>query len=106
MNDQILGIDTDGDGYLPQEDCNVSDAGINPAASEICDAIDNNCNGAVDEGNPGGGAACSTGLPGVCAAGTTSCQAGTLACAQNVSPSPEVCDGLDNNCDGIVDNGC
>ena len=103
---QILGIDTDGDGYLPEDDCDVSNASIYPGAPEVCDGLDNNCDGMVDDGNPGGGAACNTGQPGVCAAGTTSCQGGVLSCTQNTAPSPEVCDGLDNNCDGAVDEGC
>jgi hypothetical protein len=75
------------------------------ASTEVCDNLDNNCNGAVDEGNPGGGAACSTGKLGVCAAGTTTCTAGVVSCVQNVQPSTEVCDGKDNNCDGTVDEG-
>ena len=61
----------------------------------------------VDEGNPGGGAACNTGLLGVCAAGTLQCQGGVLVCVPNNSPSTEICgDGLDNDCDGLVDEGC
>ncbi len=75
------------------------------ASAEVCDGLDNNCNGSVDEGNPGGGGACSTGLQGVCSAGTRQCQTGALRCVQNVMSSAEVCDGLDNNCNGVVDDG-
>lgn len=72
---------------------------------ELCDGKDNNCNGASDEGNPGGGMLCNTGNLGVCAPGVTACVTGALVCNQNVQPSAEVCDALDNNCDGIIDNG-
>ena len=64
---------------------------------EVCDGLDNNCSGAVDEGNPGGGAACSTGLLGVCSAGTQTCTNGVLGCRQTTQPSAELCtDSLDN----------
>src|SRR5262249_53299990 len=77
------------------------------SSPEICDNKDNNCNGTTDEGNPGGGAACNTGLQGVCSAGTVTCTAGSLTCKQNVMSSAEVCgDSLDNDCNGVVDNGC
>src|SRR5262249_3330580 len=65
----------------------------------------NDCNGKVDDGNPGGGAACNTGQPGVCAAGTTTCQSGSIVCNPNTPSSPEICDNLDNNCDGQTDEG-
>ena len=86
----------------------VCNANIAPGTvPETCDGKDNNCDGFVDNGNPGGGIACASGLPGVCAAGTTACIAGAVACNPNVSPGtvPETCDGKDNNCDGVVDNG-
>ena len=74
------------------------------AMPEICNNLDDNCNGAVDEGNPGGGIACSTGQQGVCAAGTTQCVSHAIACLPNTAASPEICDnGLDDNCAGGVD---
>ena len=43
--------DADGDGFLVcQGDCNDLDPSVNPDAAELCDAIDNNCNGLTDEG--------------------------------------------------------
>ena len=77
----------------------------NGAAAEVCDAQDNNCSGASDEGNPGGGGGCSTGQSGVCSPGTNQCTAGAVVCVRNVAPSMESCDGLDNDCDGTPDDG-
>jgi len=42
--------DLDGDGYVLTEDCADMDATISPAAAEICDGLDNNCNSEIDEG--------------------------------------------------------
>ncbi len=43
-------IDNDGDGASDAEDCNDDDPTINPYAEELCDGIDNDCNGTVDDG--------------------------------------------------------
>ncbi len=78
---------------------------ITAASTEVCDGLDNDCNGQADDGNPGGGGACNTGMPGACSAGTNACTGGMLVCTANTSPSAEVCDGVDNDCNGAVDNG-
>lgn len=44
------GPDADGDGYGEDQDCDDNDATVNPGAAEVCDDLDNNCDGEVDEG--------------------------------------------------------
>ena len=44
------GVDGDGDGFLDTEECNDGNANINPGATEVCDEVDNNCDGQIDEG--------------------------------------------------------
>jgi hypothetical protein len=54
----------------------------------------------------GGGEACDTGKPGVCAHGLTDCGAASdRACKQVTPATVEQCDGLDNDCNGVVDDG-
>ena len=84
-------------------DCNDDDPAINPEAAEVCDAQDNNCDEATDEGDPGGGLVCVTGLPGACSSGVTACEGGRVICRPSASTVPETCDGVDNNCNGWVD---
>jgi hypothetical protein len=69
----------------------------------VCDGLDNDCDDVVDNGNPGGGATCGATDVGECSFGTTACQDGGIVCVGDVGPAAEVCDGLDNNCDGAVD---
>jgi MYXO-CTERM domain-containing protein len=81
-----------------------------PAVNEICnDGIDNNCDGRVDEGcecQPGETRACGTD-EGECRAGTQRCSPDGRwgNCEGGQPPVPEICDGLDNNCNGTLDDG-
>lgn len=46
----MLAVDGDSDGFDPPEDCNDGLRSANPAAQEICDGWDNDCDGLIDEG--------------------------------------------------------
>jgi len=107
--------DGDKDGYPEDQynfsgsDCNDQDPDIHPGAVEFCDGLDNDCNKKTDFN----WLDCYTGpfgtiLVGECKAGIRSCVDGTLTdCLDQVIPQEEVCgDGLDNDCDHAVDEGC
>ncbi|MBT9554918.1 MAG: hypothetical protein IV100_02765 [Myxococcales bacterium] len=75
---------------------------------EKCNGLDDNCDGTTDEGNPGGGMLCSTGLLGICGNGITNCEGQSgVGCMPLVAPGllAESCNGLDDDCDGFVDEG-
>ena len=106
--------DDDGDGYDAEEDCDDNNSVVNPAAEEICDGVDNNCDGTVDEG------VTTTFYEDADADGFGNPDSNTEACEQpsgyvpigndcddtNPDAMPggiEVCDGVDNDCDGDTD---
>jgi hypothetical protein len=100
----------DGDGGGTGDGGDVIDAGPPGDACvttgiEICDGLDNDCNGTADDGDLAGtGDACSTD-EGECVAGTTACVDGDIVCQGGVFPVTETCNGLDDDCDGEDDNG-
>lgn len=75
--------------------------------SEVCDGLDNDCNGTPDDGNPGSNVECNSGLPGVCNAGLTTCSSGAIQCIPNIMPNAqmETCNALDDDCNGQTDEG-
>jgi hypothetical protein len=87
-------------------------AGVVGPAAESCNGLDDNCDGQTDEGSD----CCTTGQSRQCGTAIGACEFGTSTCVNSVwsacqggiDPLPnEVCnDGLDNNCNGQVDENC
>jgi hypothetical protein len=88
-------VDNDGDTYNSTVDCNDNDASIHPGAAEVCDGVDQDCDGIRDDG-----------FPDVDADGWASCGGDCNDSNAAVHPGvPEICNGIDDNCAGGVDEG-
>ena len=93
----LFGNDSDLDGI---DDCDDE---------EFCDGIDNNGNGAIDENpiDPEIGDSCYNGPEeteniGICRAGALACINGAIECSEAILPQTELCNGLDDDCNGFI----
>ena len=110
-----VATDADGDGYDSESDCDDADPDVHPDATEVCDEVDNNCDGFVDEGLT------STFYVDADADGYGSEEESIGACSEpegfadntddcddldaRAHPgAAEVCDGIDNDCDALTDD--
>jgi len=76
--------------------------------TEVCNNIDDDCNGVVDNGFAVGAAfPCTAGVGSCATTGPQRCSSygGILCYAVPETPTPEVCNGLDDDCNGVVDDG-
>jgi MYXO-CTERM domain-containing protein len=72
-----------------------------PVPTEICNGIDDNCDGNIDENFPEQGQTCAP-AEGTCPAATIQCINGQLVCERS-NGMPEICNGQDDNCNGRID---
>ena len=115
LGGELSDQDVDGDGFFGEEDCAEGDPAVHAGAVELCDGIDNNCDGEVDEGvlatyfadADGDGFGDEAAAVEACEppAGAVDSGGDCDDAAPSVYPgAPEICDGLDNDCDAVVDD--
>gem|GEM_PF-1985562 len=105
----VDGRDASWAGGVPDGSSQVLDAGqrVDPVLRETCNGLDDDADGSVDEDF-----LCPMGRTGeICvtscgANGYRICEAPSCSWSTSCHPFEEVCDSIDNNCDGRVDEGC
>ncbi len=112
-----VGEDADGDGFPSSLDCDDADADVNPDAEEICNGADDNCDGEIDEGldfetyyydadGDGFGGDDAVSLCGPPGDDQVTNGGDCDDDDRNVNPGEhERCNGVDDDCSGVVDDG-
>jgi hypothetical protein len=95
------------DGYVSNAaDCDDGSADVSPIAPELCNQMDDNCSGVIDDGPR---MACALGETVECATecGTVGSAECTLEClvGPECVPPIEACNFVDDDCDGVTDEG-
>ena len=78
---------------------------LTTAQDELCNGLDDDCDGRTDEQVSDEGQRCFTDLPGQCSIGISVCVSGELQCDAQNGSSDEICDLIDSDCDGLIDEG-